>query len=71
MKEKEARKKWCPMVRASIGCEDNNSSNRGIMEDNRLPEYAYCFGHTCMMWRWIFEIDGDGYCGLAGKQGAE
>ena len=31
-----------------------------------------CIGSECMAWRWFdTEIKTDGYCGLAGKEGAE
>lgn len=31
-----------------------------------------CIGPKCMAWRWFdMEIKNDGYCGLAGKEGAE
>ena len=35
-------------------------------------ELEKCNADTCMAWRWIEpEIKNDGYCGLAGKEGAE
>jgi len=31
-----------------------------------------CFANNCMAWRWVdTEIKNEGYCGLAGKEGAE
>ena len=31
-----------------------------------------CSANTCMHWRWFdTEIKNEGYCGLAGKEGAE
>ena len=31
-----------------------------------------CIGEDCMAWRWFdTEIKNEGYCGMAGKEGAE
>ena len=35
-------------------------------------EIEKCNADTCMAWRWLdTEIKNEGYCGLAGKEGAE
>jgi hypothetical protein len=32
----------------------------------------HCYAAECMAWRWFgTKIKSDGYCGLAGKEGAE
>ncbi len=59
--EDQAKKQWCPMVRASTGEEDRNSSNAGVAlnaiservaEASRSPQYARCIAGKCAMWRW-------------------
>jgi hypothetical protein len=58
MKESEAIKKWCPMVRmADCGAENASAVNRihGEFECT-----AYCIGSECMMWEsWEYEKLGD------------
>ena len=35
-------------------------------------EIEKCLADECMAWRWNYtEIKNEGYCGLAGKEGAE
>ena len=53
--ETEAKKKWCPHVRAAISHEDNNACNAGV-EGSRVPSYSCCVGSGCMMWRWAEDI---------------
>ena len=78
MIEAEARKKWCPMVRASASQDDSNSCNREIRREYegnvlKAPFYSLCITSECMMWRGTgdVKIDGElhhtGYCGLGGK----
>jgi hypothetical protein len=73
MTEDQAKTKWCPMVRFSIGEDDNNScNNRDISGD-----VTKCIGSDCMMWRMkyveqqdernVSVLMPDYYCGLAGK----
>lgn len=82
MTEDEAKTKWCPFARVSVGIEclvapdhravtrDANGIATGIDQN--------CIGSICMAWRWGREEVGDnprmtkrseadGYCGLAGK----
>lgn len=36
------------------------------------PFGNYCVAYQCMAWRWFdAAIKNEGYCGLAGKEGAE
>ena len=70
MTEKEAKKKWCPMIRFQIGL-DNAAwqgvayTNRG--EEMRPPESVRCITSECMMWRWYTLDKEEGYCGLGGE----
>lgn len=52
--EQQAADKWCSMVRASAGGEDNNACNAGtgIRTGGRNPILARCIGSECMSWRW-------------------
>ena len=60
----EARKKMCPWIFMSYFMPGNI---RG-----ETPCNSCCQGSTCMAWRWFdTEIKNEGYCGLAGKEGAE
>jgi hypothetical protein len=67
--EKEAREKWCPMVRYSSGTGDDAANRFGVTS----PAVCRCIASDCMMWRWDEENIpfGDdnavGYCGRAGK----
>lgn len=36
-----------------------------------MPEMEKCFADECMAWRWFDQFKNDGYCGMAGKEGAE
>lgn len=83
MIEAEAKKKWCPMVRA--GTKGSNFFVSGNWQGNEITEidtreYTRCIGSACMMWRWSMLADDDGqalgitaksktngYCGLAGR----
>lgn len=58
MTEEEAKKKWCPMVRAGhvAGMAVNTEPNGDFVEATR------CIASDCMMWRFTTT----GYCGLAG-----
>ena len=77
MIEKEARTKWCPMVRTP------DSGEPGVVAVNRdaaVKVNYNCIASDCMMWRYIdyeyVKPEGvppnnrstlEGYCGLAGK----
>lgn len=70
MTEEEARKKWCPSVRAYS---EEGSSNRDY--DGSVSKDALCVASDCMMWQdetstnshtGINTIIG-GYCGLSNK----
>lgn len=70
--EDEARKKWCPHVRASEGEHDNNAANCGTTEASRSPIYAKCIASDCSQWRRARmvitqEPTDKGYCGIAGR----
>lgn len=45
--EDEAKKKWCPMVRAGneAGCNRNESDASGRLDR--------CIASECMMWQWL------------------
>jgi hypothetical protein len=65
--EDEAREKWCPFARTSGGTEEDLAINR---EYGGEPDVgALCLASDCMAWRWMNEVTGRGYCGLAGAQG--
>ena len=79
MTPEEASKKWCPMVR--VECVPPNENHGELTITNKPSEVvddstAYCIGPACMRWRWrqrlaFDSLDrNDGYCGLAGKDGA-
>ena len=59
----EAKNKMCPYVFMSYFMPGNI---RG-----ETPCNSRCQANECMMWRWIGGMSDDGYCGLAGKEGAE
>ena len=64
MTEDEAKTKWCPFVRVSIGLDPeftvhNRVADAYTGEDSRDPDHginhpaAYnCIGSQCMAWRW-------------------
>lgn len=83
MNEDEAKKKWCPMVRAAVSMETGFGSPSGFnagLTAHGLSKAGSCIGSACMMWRYsrnssmnigaleIPSSDGtDGFCGIAGK----
>lgn len=74
--ESQARKKWCPMVRALAlheGKVVGVGANAGLkMRSDPDNKYARCIASDCMMWRWqrvdvsTRNEDMPGHCGLAG-----
>ena len=53
MTEQEAKTKWCPMVRASMGTNDLNASNRCAKKGQHgAPMWALCIGSLCACWTW-------------------
>ncbi|MCA3109868.1 MAG: hypothetical protein ING91_19305 [Rhodocyclaceae bacterium] len=56
--EKDAKTKWCPLVRGAESHHDQNASNAGVQEGHRVPLYARCAGSACMFWRWNPTIEG-------------
>lgn len=72
--EEEAKTKWCPEVRTGLtaGMAVNHHINGDVDEETR------CIGSSCMMWRWLQVLAGDGmnvvddpkrrgFCGKAGR----
>lgn len=78
MTPEEANKKWCPMVRWGEAGETgyNREYNNFPTAPDPIrasPRWNGCVADACMMWRWQSFRNGvgfDGYCGLAGKDGA-
>lgn len=80
MKEEEAKKKWCPMVRFHV-IETSSQTVYSNRDEDSLS--SRCIASDCMMWRWgnpeEIEIDrgygqppdidfvSSGFCGLGGK----
>jgi hypothetical protein len=66
---KDARGRWCPMVQVGEG-PGNRLCIGGVV--TRGPglgvTWNCCIADGCMMWRFL--VDGEGFCGLAGKEGA-
>lgn len=61
--EDEARKKWCPFVRAL-----NSSMPAAYNRRNNDTAGSLCIASACMAWHW-YDPDNptQGRCGLAGK----
>lgn len=80
MTEEQAKKKWCPMVRAGLKGANTYVGINWPSGEVLDQEYAKCIGSDCMMWRWSQRPephqpgnnttghDGDGRCGLAGTE---
>lgn len=77
MKESEARKKWCPLVRIGFTAPLGSAAavNRLLKypSDDSVKEETCCLGSGCMMWRMDNGPGGQpgtpdsrGHCGLAG-----
>lgn len=78
MTEKEAKTKWCPMVRT--GLYGGVSVNRHVTDDAGQKGEIYaetrCLGSGCALWVWFMRDAGDlnadreGSCGLLNRLGA-
>jgi hypothetical protein len=69
MTEREARERWCPMVRMVHEAEDEGSSYNRLKDRESTysnPLGCNCIASNCMMWRWN-SAKTAGYCGLGGK----
>lgn len=75
MTEEEAKKKWCPMVRFTIG--PDTATWQGVAYTNRCkglePASVTCIASDCMMWQQADRVEDPenfgsylpaGYCGL-------
>ena len=80
MTQKEAKTKWCPMVRLAWALNGGSAGyGNTAITANRWGsgdplEGSLCIGSACMMWQWEIapypgdnQDDGIGFCGLAGK----
>ena len=79
MDESTAKTKWCPWARVDAD-EHRPATNRSVM--GKPDAGAQCLGSGCMAWRWALDGEAasrqgvfrpsatDGYCGLAGRDGA-
>ena len=52
MTEEEAKTKWCPMVRLSVGHDDYKESHVAVNRWNGYASalYSKCIASDCMMW---------------------
>ena len=67
MNVEEANNHKCP---SCISFTERGLSRSGL----KITDYIYgnCIADRCMMWRWNDpEVKNEGYCGLAGREGAE
>lgn len=67
MNVEEAKNHQCPLC---ISFTEQGLSKSGL----KITDYVYanCIADRCMAWRWNdTEIKNKGYCGVAGKEGAE
>ena len=67
MNVEEAKNHRCPLC---ISFTEQGLSRSGL----KITDYVYgnCIADRCMMWRWFNLANmNEGYCGLAGKEGAE
>lgn len=67
MKVEEAKTKECPYC---ILFTEQGLNGKGLIVNDYI--YSRCKANACMAWRWNDpSIKNEGYCGLAGKEGAE
>ena len=68
MKVEEAKRKECRQMPAFMqSTSDANLIDAGSVQF--IP--SRCTANECMAWRWFGRMSDEGYCGLAGKEGAE
>jgi hypothetical protein len=67
--EDEAKMKWCPFARTRDGVGNDHDLSLNRSYDGKADIGARCLASGCMAWRWVNEVTGRGYCGLAGAQG--
>jgi hypothetical protein len=81
MREDDAKKLWCPMVRCDAGSDDSGLNRTHIYGSTKASSgepWSRCITSQCMMWRGRLRCDThavtgeqdtyeDGYCGIAGK----
>jgi len=70
MTETDAQQKWCPFSRVADEAWSNNVGNNVVVVVNRPFNSGYvkgmhCIGSDCMLWAWVQEVGGNGYCSLA------
>jgi hypothetical protein len=62
--EKEARERWCPLVRdrSTVHNEDGGLAAAAVNTGRDLiherDDHAPCIGSVCMMWRWACNEEG-------------
>lgn len=76
--EKEAKKKWCPMVWVGDGdCAENRNCISGEVERHpgKGVQWNCCIASDCMLWDWAEgntpgnqQIPMKGFCGLGGAK---
>ena len=65
MTEEEAKTKWCPLFGIGAAITASYPEKPALELQN---EFKRCKGSACMMWRRSHpDLEGVGYCGLAGK----
>lgn len=69
MKVEEAKRKECRQMPAFM----QSTSNANLIDAGSVQFISSrCTANECMAWRWFdAEVRNKGYCGLAGKEGAE
>jgi hypothetical protein len=65
MTEQEARERWCPFARVW----GTDASGNRLADGGKPNTDSMCIASRCMVWRrWYSKSEG--FCGLAGKEGA-
>lgn len=69
MTEKEAKTRWCPMIRAGEATKESVISINRLF-DGSSPKGSHCIASDCMAWRLAHKDAADGtergYCGAFG-----